>query len=237
MVLDKTTYKNTYFEKKLNLPLDSTLNISLTGVIDKILTFNDGINSYYIVIDYKTGSMHNDMKKIVHGFDMQLIVYLYLINKTKFLGDSLPTGMYLQSVMSDILPHDPKKENIELQKDNLKLNGYTTDNPGRIKNIDREYDENSYIKGLKTKADGTFYAYSKVLSDEAIEELINKVDENIKKVINEIESANFTINPKELKGVNVSCDFCPFNEICYKTQENIIVLSEGDDEDDTDDTE
>ncbi len=78
----KSQFENTYFEQKFEIQKENDLNITIKGFVDKILTFNDGENTYVVVIDYKTGGMHNDFKKVVYGLDMQLLMYLYLIKNT-----------------------------------------------------------------------------------------------------------------------------------------------------------
>ena len=42
--------------------------------------------------------------------------------------------------------------------------------------------------------------------------------------MNEILQGDFTINPKIYDGKNISCEFCNFKDICYKSQKDIIYL-------------
>ena len=44
-----------------------------------------------------------------------------------------------------------------------------------------------------------------------MDEIYHKVDEQIDKVINNIEDSNFDINPKNYNGKNISCMYCKFN--------------------------
>ena len=157
---------------------------------------------------------------------MQLLYYLYLIKNSTKISNPKFTGMYLQSIMTEVLASQKNKTYDDLVSDNMKLNGYTTDNIKRLYEIDHNYEDGSFIRGIKVKNDGTFYAYSKVLDDDAIDALINIVDTNIKEVIDSIKNSDFAINPKKLGDTLVGCEYCPFGDICYKNENNIVELKE-----------
>ena len=238
--LEKTDYDNSYFEHWFSINKENDLEVKIVGKIDRIMTFKDENNTYTIVIDYKTGSLHGDFNKVIYGLDMQLLYYLYLIKNTKVIENPVFTGMYLQSIMSEVLSSEKNKTYDELVTKNMKLDGYTTDKVDRLYHIDKEYMDSSYIKGIKVKQSGEFYAYSKVLDDEKINKLIDIVGENIESVIKCINESSFEINPKKLGNTNVGCEYCSFRDICYMNNNNIVELKEykdleflGGEEDDT----
>ena len=41
-----------------------------------------------------------------------------------------------------------------------------------------------------------------------------------------IKNSDFVINPKKLGDTLVGCEYCPFGDICYKNENNIIELKE-----------
>lgn len=238
--LDKTDYDNSYFEHWFSINKENDLEVKIVGKIDRIMTFKDENSTYTVVIDYKTGSLHGDFNKVIYGLDMQLLFYLYLIKNTKIIDNPVFTGMYLQSIMSEILSSEKNKTYDELITRNMKLDGYTTDKVDRLYHIDKNYMESSYIKGIKVKQSGEFYAYSKVLDDEKINKLIDIVGDNIESVITSINESDFDINPKKLGNTNVGCEYCTFRDICYMNNNNIVELKEykdleflGGEEDDT----
>lgn len=224
--LSKTNYQNTYFEEWFSVDKTNDLEFKIVGKIDKILTLKDDINTYVIVIDYKTGSMHSDFNKVIYGLDMQLLYYLYLIKNTNKINNPYFTGMYLQSIMGEVLSSEKNKTYLELEKNNLKLNGYTISDVSKIYDIDKDYNEGSFIKSLKVKNDGTFYQYSKVLSNEVIEELIDIVEKNLDEVMNSIKESDFAINPKKIGNDLVGCEYCPFKDLCFMNNDNIVELEE-----------
>ena len=50
------------------------------------------------------------------------------------------------------------------------------------------------------------------------------ISSNIENAIKDINNLDFTINPKKLKNDNISCEFCPFKDICYMTNDDIVEL-------------
>lgn len=228
---EKSKFKNTYFEQSFQIKIDNDLDINIKGFVDKILTFNDGESTYVIVIDYKTGGMHNDFKKVVHGLDMQLLMYLYLIKKSELIKNPKFAGMYLQQIMTEVLNKDAKKTYHEQIVDNTKLNGYTLKDVKVAGWIDSKFDENSFIKGLRLKKDGDFMSSSKVLTEEEINEFIDIVDNNINKVIASINNCEFDINPKQIGKTNEGCLYCKYQDICYVNNDNIIELEIGGEDD------
>ena len=66
------------------------------------------------IIDYKTGNANIDLKYIDYSLNMQLPIYIYLINNSKLKNIRL-VGFYLQKIHLET----PKKENkslYEIQK-------------------------------------------------------------------------------------------------------------------------
>ena len=224
--LSRTDYKNTYFEEWFSIDRTNDLEVKIVGKIDKIMTLKDDYNTYVIVLDYKTGKLHGDFNKVIHGFDMQLLYYLYLIKNTKKIDNPIFTGMYLQAIMNDVLNSEDNKTYEEIVKNTMKLEGFTTDRLSRLYEIDHEYQDNSFIRTISTKADGELSSRAKVLSDDTITELLKIVEENINKVISSIKRSDYEINPKKLGKDNVSCEYCTFKDICYMTNNDIKELKE-----------
>ena len=206
--------KNRMYEEKVFIDFGDS---KFMGVIDKVMYDND----LYAIVDYKTGNTDIKLNMMKYGIGMQLPVYLYLAHK-KFGGHIV--GFYLNKILNGNVKYDIKKSYEEQYKDNLKLYGYS--NKKYISEFDSSYKDSSIIKSLKVKNDGDFYSYSKVLSDDDIEEMIEEVEDKIIECIDDIKGAKFDINPKNISGKNVSCEYCPYSDICFKTNEDIVYLKE-----------
>ena len=88
--------------------------------------------------------------------------------------------------------------------------------------------DSNVIKSMKVSNNG-FYAYSKVLSDSEFDYLSKLVSTKIKECANNIMDSKFDIDPKEIQGINKSCKYCKYKDICYMKNEDIIELKEVED--------
>ena len=223
-------FKNSYFEQFLTIDKNSKLNIKVVGFVDKILLFNDGAHNYVIVVDYKTGTVSTDLTRIKDGFNMQLLMYLYLIKNTTNIENPRLAGAYIEHILDELKNAEPGKTYAEIEKNNNRLEGLTTKDKNMLSHIDNNYELSSFIKGIKLKNDGEFYNYSKVYTEEQFDILLTYIDENINKVIEAIENCDFKINPKRYITAKpsdiIGCEFCPFKEVCFVNAKNIVILNE-----------
>ena len=155
---------------------------------------------------------------------MQLPVYLYLASNLTKIKNPKFAGFYLQQVLHKEIVKDPKKTYEKQKLDNLKLNGYSNEDKNILKEFDNTYETSELIKGLKTTKTGNFYITSKTITDDEIKNLITKTDKIIDQTIENIEKADFDINPKIINGINKSCEYCKYQDLCFKTPKNNIYI-------------
>lgn len=218
---NRSHFKDLYYEKEIEIYNDKKIKVTLTGKIDKVLSFNDGEFNYLIIIDYKTGNLKVDYNNIVYGLNMQLFMYAYFMNKGNIIPNSKIAGFYLQNIGHDLLKREDSKSLDEIIKGEYKLYGYSTENIDIIKKFDNDL---SSLKNLKLKSDGTFSSNSLVFSDTLLDKFLDIVDDKIKGASDNILSGNFEINPKEIDGKNVSCCYCKYFDICYRKSRDIKAL-------------
>lgn len=223
-------FNPTALEQEFSYYIEDEMKIKIMGVVDKIMTFEDGINTYIMIIDYKTGKAHNDFNKITYGLDMQLLMYDYLIQKSQKWPNSQIAGLYLQPIIKEVLPSEKGKTYQDLRYDMAKLDGYTKQEYSLIKHMDHNVEEKTYLKSIRLKSDNTFYHYSKTLTEQQLQDLRHMVEQNIQKVINSIKKADFKINPKRFQKEKTNeltgCAYCTYYDICYKNPSNIQTLKE-----------
>ena len=208
-------------EKKVFINKDKNISITFMGIIDKIKYSKD--KTVLAIIDYKTGTPLTNISKTLYGLDMQLPIYLYLSHHINGFEHAKVAGIYLQKILNNEFYYDSKKDYIEQKEDNLKLEGYSIDNTDILSKFDITYQDSEMIKSLKVSKNG-FYAYSKILNEEQLDNLYKIVDKNINNAIDEILSCNFKINPKKIEKED-TCKFCPYSDICYKKNEDFIELN------------
>jgi len=222
-----TGLTNELYEKKITIPLNNNPNIEFKGFIDKIMYKEKDGYIYLSIIDYKTGNPSIKLDYLKYGLSMQLPSYLYLTSKSKMFDNIKYCGFYLQHILDNEIKIDSRKSYLEQKKDNLKLQGYSTNDLTRLSMFDDSYENSMMIKGLKTKIDGQLSSTSKVLDDLEIDEIINLCESKIKEAVNDILNANFLINPKIIKDENVGCKYCHFKDICYHKEKDNVYLEES----------
>lgn len=226
-----SSLKTYMFEKELCVYKEyDGINVIFKGFIDKVMSTKYNDKEVIAVVDYKTGDKNIKLDTLNYGLNIQLPIYLYLLKKTDEFKESIIAGFYIERVLNNVFNIDKNKSLEDLKKENLRLQGYTNSNETIISLLDQNYLDSKMVKGLKFKKDGSFYASSKVLSNEDMEKLIITVDEIIDDAIRKIIEGEFFINPKVVNGKNVSCEFCKFKDICFKTKEDEVILGGEEDE-------
>ena len=223
--LEYTTFDKEMFEKKVYVNKKHNIKISFMGVIDKLMYKEEDGFTYLVVIDYKTGNTDIKLDYMDYGIGLQLPIYLYLSSKMDFNNPKV-VGFYLKKLL--VIPTDNKKDYMTAKEDTLKLEGYSISDEHVLSKFDKTYNDSKIIKSMKTSSKG-FYSYSKVLSEEEINNLIDKTDKIIDKTIDDIMKADFEINPKIIDGKNVSCEFCEYKDICFRSEKDIIYINRKED--------
>ncbi len=192
-------------EKEMNIYLDGG-RLKFTGKIDKLMKNLDGDIEYMAIIDYKTGYDEPKLLNIEDGQNLQLPIYIYLINRSKEFKNPEIIGIYLQK--------------LNIAEGDLKLQGYTKADPKLIYMLDPNYQNSDYIKSMKTTNDGSFYHYTKVFEKEDELRMIECVDKLILDCYASIRMGRFDITPKKIDNKDVSCKYCNYRDVCYKTFKN-----------------
>ena len=232
----KKQKESTLLDKQLceeNFSIEVDKNIRFTGKIDKVMYKESDDSIVANVVDYKTGSSSDIDRSIMeYGLSLQLPSYMYLLSKQNPFIDKeiLFGGLYLQHIVNNSNKYD-KDRTLEQQKmESMKLDGFSTDDLDRLEVTDPDLEDglsSSLYKGLKKNSKGGLFARSKTMSDEEIKEKIELVDEKIKTAGHEIMKGNFKINPKQINGENVSCKYCPYGDICFRSCEDLDIITKG----------
>ena len=226
-IIKTIEYQNTlgnmnesYYEKNIIIEKTGVINTTFKGFIDKILKKDNNV----VIIDYKTYSIDIKLNYLPYGLSMQLPVYLYL---TKSYDKDIETiGFYIQEILNSSKYNKKVGTTLkEQQKDSLKLKGYTIGDENKISIFDTTYEKSEMIYGMKLSNNG-FDRNAKVLTEKQMNNIIKLTDNKINECINNIENANFEINPKMIGGKNIGCEHCKYKDICFMTNRDIKELEE-----------
>ncbi len=215
-------------EERVAINFDKTIKITFKGFIDKALYKEEDGKVYMIIIDYKTGDTKLDLNNNYYGLNLQLPVYLYLSDHINNIDNVEVLGFYIQRILNGVITQDKNKKLDDIRKENLKLQGYTTSNTEKTKLVDSSYEKSEIIKSLGLTQSGSFYSYSKVLSEIEMNNLKTLVESKINEMIDGILSASFEINPKKLDDEDMSCKYCKYKDICFKKEKDYKKLDKKD---------
>ena len=202
------------------------MQITFTGIIDKIKYKEENGQTIIAIIDYKTGNPNLSLTSIPYGIDMQLPIYIYLAKNSRKLKNVKIAGFYLQKILNNEITVDNSGSYEQLKKKNLLLQGYSNENIDILSVFDKSYMDSNIIKGMKLKKDYSFYSYTKVLSDEKINHICDIVEAQIKNSAQKISEAEFPIAPRKIGKENKGCALCKFKDLCYTTADDIVELKE-----------
>lgn len=217
---DYTNFHNALYEKYIEIPKGYDKFI---GIVDKIL-LNDN-KTLGAIVDYKTGNPSLELNYIEYGLGLQLPIYLYLINKIN--PDIEVVGFYLQKILPSLIIRNPLKDITSQKRDLLKLQGFSLSEEEKLSEFDKTYIDSELIKSMKVGNNG-FYAYSKTLTKNNMENIVKIIDQKIDEALTNIHNNNFDINPKVINNKNIGCEYCKFKDICYMTEKDIVRLKDID---------
>jgi ATP-dependent helicase/DNAse subunit B len=217
-------------ELKVEKTYHEDKEVIFSGVIDKILMYEENNTKHFVLIDYKTGKPTLKLKESYYGFNAQLIFYILLL-KEVFKEDYTVSGFYEQTILPKPLKNKDQTDYETLLLDTLKLRGYTVNQEDEVLKIDKEAMSDSFIAGMRFKANDTLYSTVKTFDKEALTLLVMHIETLIQKAVSDILKGDFKINPKkDLKGNDLSCMYCQFKDICYKKLEDYEPLNVPKDE-------
>jgi ATP-dependent helicase/nuclease subunit B len=219
-----STYDKSLYEESIYINLNNKIPVLFSGVIDKIM-YKDNADTKVALVDYKTGWADINLYNVIHGLNMQLPVYLYLVKNSSKFDDPKFVGFYLQEILHNEIYNDFKTDYEKEKSDNLKLKGYTIDEEYLINEFDSSYADSRVIRSMRLTKNG-FSAYSKILNNNQINNLIKLVSSKINEASTNILDGKFDINPKRIGGVNISCEYCTFRDMCYMREKDIVTLPE-----------
>lgn len=220
----RSNFETVYLEKEIELTNFFDKNINIKGIIDKVMYFDDNDINHTMIIDYKTGNVDVNQDLIEYGINVQTLFYAFLLKESKIVEDLNIVGLYKQKVLVNKQRNNANLLYKNLLKDEYKLSGITLNNLDIINKIDYDYSSDCFVKGIKVKKDGDLSKNRNLLTDNEIDENISKVVKNIEKVSNLILNGVFDINPKMNGNADISCSYCTHKDICFKTKKDYISI-------------
>ena len=213
-------------ERSFEVALDASTK--LKGTIDKVVITQDQSQKLYAsLIDYKSGLESFKPTHVQFGLSLQLPIYSLLMERHLAYEGIEVIGIYIQHLINTDL--SVKNFDIENQSlsTSLKLDGIFVDDQQALETFDSSFvseDASLFVRALKVKKDGTLGGNKRLYSKEAMKALSTQAYDHIIYASKAIKDQSFIINPKHIAGEEV-CKKCPFQDVCYRRQQDIIALN------------
>ena len=211
-----------------SLPIDiEGTNVHMSGYIDRADSYVKDGKVYIRVIDYKTGKKSFSLDDIEKGINLQLLIYLYSLCRSKSpelrkkLGapenaEIVPAGALYYLAGEPNIPvqnEEPGEEKTgELIEKGIDRSGILTDDIEILERMEHML-EGKYIPAKKNK-DGTLKKNSLLVDREAFDRIEEQVTGKICEICRGIKDGRIDPEP-ENKGTSSSpCLYCEMRPIC-----------------------
>ena len=190
--------------------------VKLRGRLDRIDTYKRGNDVYIRIVDYKTGNHELSVRRIEHGQDMQMLLYLFALWKTndkKLIerlgaqnGQLLPAGAQYYIAKSPSIVSSGDESESELEESavaSVKRNGLYNSDPEIIRAMSRS--------GQK------FYSPSDLIALDEFGRLLGVIEDNIAKTAEQMKTGSARAQWNARYGTE--CSYCPMRAVCRKERE------------------
>ena len=198
---------------------NSAMSALLRGFVDRLDTWEHSGNTYYRIVDYKTGPKEFDYCDVFNGIGLQMLLYMFALRESgeAHLGDRpIPAGVQyfparVRYLNTDGRPEDAeaeKKRSREWRREGLLL---------QDEEILRAMEPGDEIKRLnyKVKKDGTLDG--DLATREQMKLLEGYVFRTLGKLVEQIASGDVSPNPYT-RGDHGACTWCPYGSICHEAE-------------------
>lgn len=197
---------------------NNSMNAILRGFVDRVDTWFSGGNSYYRVVDYKTGKKDFDYCDVYNGVGLQMLLYMFALKHSgeDLLGDHpVAAGVQYFPARAPYLPSEGKVEEEEAEKirqGQWKRKGLLLHDEAVLQAM--EPGETPQRMCYSIKKDGSI---SGDLADrDQLKQLETYVFRVLASMVEDIASGNVEPNPYTRGTSHNACAFCPYGTICHK---------------------
>ncbi len=186
------------------IPLENGGKAVVRGSVDRLDKFND----YIRIVDYKTGSKKFKLGDIIHGLNMQMLLYLYCVVSSERFSGSKPAGILYLPARRSLQGENKLCMSGVILSDNEIAAAMERDNEGKYipKYSDASSDKDNF------------------LTEDEFQKIFAHLDDLLKQMGNEILKGDVSINPTD--GLESdACKYCDYAAICRLSDTDHIKAS------------
>ena len=194
-----------------------TMQAQLKGFVDRVDTWEQNGQTYYRVVDYKTGKKDFDYCDVFNGLGLQMLLYMFALedNGAELLGEHpIPSGVQYFPARVPIVPTDGRPDDgeaIAAREKLWKRKGLVLLDETVLNAM--EPSEQPKRMPYTRKKDGTI---SGDLADRRQMQLLKGyVFALLGKMVDDISSGCVEPNPYTRGGRHNACTFCPYGAVCH----------------------
>ena len=218
--------------ERVSFALDNT-EISFGGIIDRVDAMEKDGKLYIRVVDYKTGVKDFKPDDIGEGKNLQILLYLIALWKSRsegfrrrigFDGEIVPACVeYLAVGGKDVKSNTPvsKEESLALAKAQLTRTGMVLDDEEILTAMDKE--RTGRFLPVKPDKNGSFAKHGEnFFTLERMGELLDDVSRTVVEVGKELKAGVARTTPAPFSVGSFSdspCTYCPIKPVCRNVRE------------------
>lgn len=190
--------------------------VFLQGQVDRVDVLRTQDKTFLRIIDYKTGTKKFDLSDVLHGLNMQMLLYLFAIkaNGAERYGNIVPAGVLYfcakepSGRVSRDMTEDMLREEIinegrmtgMLLDDERVTHAVDTENTGTVLKLNK--------KGL----------FENLISLAQLGALEKYVTDCVRQIGVKLHQGKIPAKPTYGSGVRPHCDYCPYADICLREE-------------------
>lgn len=197
---------------------NGAMHTVLRGFIDRMDTWEENGNTYYRVVDYKTGRKDFDYCDVFNGVGLQMLIYLFALKHsgTDLLGQRpVAAGVQYFPARAPYIRADGRLEDDQaeaLREKEWKRRGLLLLDEDVLHAM--EPVENPTRLDIKRKKDGTLEG--DLATREQLKLLESYLFRVLGKMVEDIASGNVEPNPYTRGTGHDACAWCPYGTICHR---------------------
>lgn len=206
--------------------------VSLTGKVDRVDGYIKNGRLFLRVMDYKSGKKSFSLSDVWYGLNMQLIIYLYALQRTglaryrerleKDLNEIVPAGVLYVPVREELLnaPRDADEETLRKLRDKaLRRSGLLSDDMSLLNAMEHGLSGDGRfipvsIKVKKGETDPSLDAKSAVADLAHFGRLARYTSGKLLEMGQELRAGSVAADPCRRDRNHSQCDWCDFKAAC-----------------------
>lgn len=202
-------------------PIDVSGNVmaaQLRGFVDRVDAWTCNDQTYFRVVDYKTGKKDFDYCDLYNGYGLQMLLYLFALEDggEGLLGSKgTPAGVQYFPARVPVISSDGPMDDEEAAQARSKIwkrRGLLLNNDDVLKAMEKV--DQSVRMPYSIKKDGSI---SGDLADRKQFALLKSyVFQLVSRMVDDIASGDVSANPYSRGPGHDACAYCPYDAVCHK---------------------